>query len=154
MSLDVTAVAAAVTTFLAPFTPFLLDTARASSAKFVEVISEQGGEAAWQKAQALWQKIRDRFGDDAKMQGTASTVAADPADEDALKLFAKTLSQHLKDHPEAARELAEVLGGAQSVQEVIAEGGSWVEDILQSGPGQKSVRASDDSVIKGVNQIS
>ncbi len=155
MVLEIGAVAAAVVKILAPFTPFLIDAGKTASEKFAEAIGEKGGESAWQKAQQLWSKLNGNLEKDTKVQSIAQTVAADPADEDSLRLFAKTLAQRLEDHPELTKQLIELLGGEQAVQqEVIAERGSWIEDVLQSGAGKKTVRASDDSVIKGVKQVS
>jgi hypothetical protein len=43
----------------------------------------------------IWKKITAHFQDDAKVQTAASAVALDPADEDFLKKFAKTLANRL-----------------------------------------------------------
>ena len=51
-------IAAAITTALAPFTPFLVEIGKAGSKKLVEVINEKGGDAAWNLAQKLWEKIK------------------------------------------------------------------------------------------------
>jgi len=154
MGIEVGAIAAATVQFLAPFTPFLLDAGKAAGTKFVETISNKGGEDAWKQAQAIWKRITAHFQADAKVQTAAHAVALDPADEDFLKKFAMVLAERLDASPDLAGELAQLLGGQQTIQEVIAERRSWIEDVVQSGAGKKTVRASDDSTIRGVKQQS
>ena len=155
MTTDIGQTAAAVVTTLAPFTPFLIEVGKAGGKKLAEVMAEKGGEAAWKKAQALWDKLQARFQDDAEVQGAATVVAVKPEDEARQTLLAEVLGARLQENPALAQELFDLLGGQEAVQQVLAERGSWVEDVTQrmKGGGRQIVRASDDSVIKGVQQI-
>ena len=155
MAVDVGMVAAATVTTIAPFTPFLIEIGKASAKKLTEVVAEKGGEAAWQKAQALWQKAKANLGKDTIFQSAATMVADNPDDEARQKMLAQVLAERLNKEEAFAEELWGLLGGRDSIQQVLADGGSWVEDIVQesSGSGQQTVRASNNSVIKGVRQI-
>ena len=155
MTTDIGQTAAAVVTTLAPFTPFLIEVGKAGGKKLAEVITEQGGEAAWKKAQALWDKLQARFQDDDEVQVMATVLAVKPEDETRQTLLAEVLGARLQENPALAQELFDLLGGQEAVQQVLAERGSWVEDVTQrmKGGGRQIVRASDDSVIKGVQQI-
>jgi len=155
MANDIGQTAAAVVTTLAPFTPFLIEVGKAGGKKLAEVMAEKGGEAAWKKAQALWDKLQTRFHDDAEVQVMATVVAVKPEDEARQTLLAEVLGARLQENPALAQELFDLLGGQEAVQQVLAERGSWVEDVTQrmKGGGKQIVRASDDSVIKGVRQI-
>lgn len=155
MTTDIGQTAAAVVTTLAPFTPFLIEVGKAGGKKLAEVMAEKGGEAAWKKAQALWDKLQARFHDDAEVQGAATVVAVKPEDETRQTLLAEVLGGRLQENPALAQELFDLLGGQEAVQQVLAERGSWVEDVTQrmKGGGKQIVQASDDSVIKDVRQI-
>ena len=155
MANDIGQTAAAVAATLAPFTPFLIEVGKAGGKKLAEVVAEKGGEAAWKKAQALWDKLQTRFQDDAEVQSMATVVAAKPEDEARQTMLAEVLGGRLQENPALAQELFDLLGGQEAVQQVLAERGSWVEDVTQrmKGGGKQIVQASDDSVIKGVRQI-
>ena len=155
MTTDIGQTAAAVVTTLAPFTPFLIEVGKAGGKKLAEVMAEKGGEAAWKKAQALWDKLQARFQDDDEVQVMATVLAVKPEDETRQTLLAEVLGARLQENPALAQELFDLLGGQEAVQQVLAERGSWVEDVTQrmKGGGRQIVRASDDSVIKGVQQI-
>ena len=155
MANDIGQIAAAVVTTLAPFTPFLIEVGKAGGKKLAEVITEQGGEAAWKKAQALWDKLQARFQDDDEVQVMATVLAVKPEDETRQTLLAEVLGARLQENPALAQELFDLLGGQEAVQQVLAERGSWVEDVTQrmKGGGKQIVQASDDSVIKSVRQI-
>jgi hypothetical protein len=155
MATDIGQTAAAVVTMLAPFTPFLIEVGKAGGKKLAEVMAEKGGEAAWKKAQALWDKLQTRFQDDAEVQSAATVVAVKPEDEARQTMLAEVLGARLQENPALVQELFDLLGGQEAVQQVLAERGSWVEDVTQrmKGGGKQIVQASDDSVIKGVRQI-
>ena len=155
MALDIGQIAAATVTTLAPFTPFLIEVGTAGGEKLAEVIAEKGGEAAWKKAQALWDKLKARFDDDTEVQSAATMVAAKPEDENRQTMLAEVLGARLQENPALAQELFDLLGGREAVQQVLADRSSWVEDVTQrmKGSGKQIVQASDDSVIKGVRQI-
>lgn len=153
--MDIELLAAAVTTALAPFTPYLLETSKEVGKKLAEAIGEKGGEAAWKKAQDLWKKIKSHFGDDPKVKGAALMVSAEPNDETSQTLLATTLATRLKVNQKLAQELLDLLGGQNAVQQVLANRKSWVKDVIQqiSGSGEQVIKADNNSRIQGVKQI-
>jgi hypothetical protein len=155
MIIDTVQIASTVVTLTAPFMPYLLEPSKVVGQKWIEVIAEKGGEAAWNKAQTLWGKVFSHFGNDAKVKGSALFVSADPDDETSQTLLVKALAVRFQEDPQFAQELLQIVGGPQAVQEVLAERRSWVEDVTQeiNGSGVQRVKASDDSSIKGVRQI-
>lgn len=155
MALDIGQIAAATVATLAPFTPFLLEVSKAGGKKLAEVIAEKGGEAAWKKAQVLWDKLKARFDDDPEVKSAATMVAAKPEDETRQTMLAEVLGARLQENPALAQELFDLLGGQEKLQQVLADRSSWVENVIQrmKGSGQQIVQASDDSVIKDVEQI-
>src|SRR5260370_39325248 len=134
---------------------FLVDAGKGAGVKLAEVIGERGGEATWNKAQALWSKLKSRFGNDPELTSAATMVATKPEDEARQTMLAEVLGARLKENPDFAEEIFELLGGQQAVQQVLAERGSWVEDVTQQiagSSGNQSVIARDNSSIKGVKQ--
>ena len=121
----------------------------------VDMIAAKGGDATWNKAQALWEKIHARFEDDPEVKGAALLVSADPQDMAAQTLLATELGKHLQADPQFAQELVHLMGGEQAIQEVLADRKSWVEEVTQvmKGTGRQAIRASEDSAIKNVRQI-
>jgi hypothetical protein len=153
--MDIEQIAAAVVTVLSPFAPFLVDTGKAAGKKLAETMAQKGGEATWKTAQSLWAKITAHFGDDAVVKSATTMVADNPHDETRQTMLAEVLGARLQENPALAEELLNLLGGQEAVQQVLADRGSWVEDVTQrmKGSGTQTVKASDDSVIKGVHQI-
>ena len=153
--MDVGQIAAAVVIALSPFTPYLIDTGKAAGKKLAETIAQKGGEATWKTAQSLWAKITAHFGNDPVVKSAATMVADKPEDETRQTMLAEVLGARLKENPALAEELLNLLGGQRAVQQVLADHSSWVEDVTQrmKGSGTQTVKASQDSVIKGVRQI-
>jgi hypothetical protein len=145
--MDVVTLSAAVVSVLAPFTPYLVEGGK----KF----AENAGDAAWKKAQVIWGKLTQHFGDDAKIKGKALSLSADPTDKDEQAALAKTLAARLNKEPKLAQEFMGLLGGPAGVQQVVADRSSWVKGILQdmTGNGLQAVNVSEDSVAENITQI-
>jgi hypothetical protein len=154
MTIDIGQVAAAIVTTLAPFTPFLIEMGKVSGKRLAEVITEKGSDAAWEKAQALWDKLKVHFGDDPEVQSAAAMVAAKPEDETRQTMLAEVLVDRLQGHSALAKELLELVGGQESIQQVLADRSSWVENVAQrmTGKGKQVVEATDNSIITDVRQ--
>lgn len=146
--------AAATVSLIAPFMPYLIAAGKAGGKKLTETIAAKGGEAAWNKAQTLWGKINEKFGDALDVQGAANVVASNPEDESFQQVLIKTLSARLQKEPDFAQELLDLLGGKKAVQRVLADSGSSVERVKQQmeGSGEQLVHATEHSVIKEVEQ--
>jgi len=153
---DIGQIAAAAVSMLAPFTPFLIDTGKAGGQKLAEVIAEKGGEAAWNKAKALWDICQANFDDDMEVKGSTMMLAARPNDESRQTTLAEILGTRLHERPEIAEKIFEMIGREQAVQQVLANRGSWVEQVVQSIKGtvggSQLIRATDNSTIKNVQQ--
>jgi hypothetical protein len=145
MNQEIVTIGTAAASVLAPFAPYLVEAGKKFSAKV--------GEKAWEQAEMLWKKIQGS-GENPKIKGAAYMVSADPTNEETLKLLAKALAEKFEEDPQLAQEVKAMLGGEPGLQEVLASGGSWVEEIQQemTGPGTQRVEASDNSTIRGVVQ--
>lgn len=147
----------AIVATLTPFLPFLIETGKESIKKLSEVIAEKGGEVVFDKAKSLFSKVTSWFTSAPKLEIAAKSLASDPDDEDFQHKLAKELGLYLQTHPDSLQEILTFFGAGESIQHVIADKGSFVENIKQSitGQGQVSqiVSASDNSTIKGVTQI-
>ena len=154
MQVEINEFAVATMATLLPFMPFLLEVGKAGSQKFVETLSEKGGEAAWNKARAMWRKLQDYFGEDPEFQSAATLLSTHPEDEIRQSLFAQLLVSRLEQTPKAVDELLELLGGDQAIQQVIADNHSWIEDVSQriKGAGTQTIEIKDRSVGKNIRQ--
>ena len=135
MSSDITQIAAATVTLIAPFTPYFLEVGKAAGQKWAETVAEKGGEVAWNKAKMIWEKIHSYAGNDPKVKGAALVVSADPEDQSTQTLLANALATHLNADYQFMDELLRLLGGAQTVQEILADRQSSVEDVTQKLKG-------------------
>jgi hypothetical protein len=155
IKMNIELIAAAVTSMLAPFTPFLIETGKKAGLKLGEVIANKGGEAAWNKAQELWNKIKSHLGDDPKVRGAALMVSAEPENESSQVLLATTLVSRLKEHLDLAQDLSDLLGGQSAIQQVLANRKSFVTSVTQQirGGGKQVVKADNNSRVTDVKQI-
>ena len=139
-----TELSAHIITVLAFAAPYLKKAAESAASKI--------GVEAWQRAQELYAKLKERFQKDnnAKATQTLDLFIDDPDTfESALsKLLLATLEQH----PEWATEVRQLLAGP-GLQEIIARNHSRLERVTQSlsGAGTQRIEA-DRSVLKDVRQ--
>jgi hypothetical protein len=155
MSVNIGQLAATVATTLAPFTPFLINSGKAGGKKLVDILAEKGGDAAWNNAQTIWHKLYHHYGNDPEVISAATIVSAKPEDESRQMMFAEVVGIRLKDNPQLAEELFYMIGGQQTIQQVIAERGSWVEDITQqitNTHGIQTVSAHENSTTRNIKQ--
>ena len=96
---------AILTTFLAPFLPYLLKKGEQAA----DAAIEHFGEAAWKRAQALWGKLRPKVEDKEAAREATEGVAAAPDDELAPSALPLQLRKLVADDPDLAAELAELL---------------------------------------------
>jgi hypothetical protein len=96
-------VEAVLTTFLAPFLPFLLKQGEQAADAAIDRL----GAAAWERAQALWGRLRPKLKPSARE--AAEDVAAAPDDELARSALQLQLRKLIADDPDLARELAELV---------------------------------------------
>ena len=152
--LDPVSLATGAAALLRPFLPHLLELGTATAEQLRDAIAEKGGEAVWQRAQAVWNKLRARYRDDVEVDSAAQMVAADPADDVRMDLLAQVLAKRLEGDPAFQRELAEAAGGEPAVQLVAGGEEARIRRIRQkmAGPGRQEVRGGDRSTITDVDQ--
>lgn len=149
-------VSTATVAILAQFMPYLVNVAKFSAAAIAEMVIQKGGEAAWQRAQALWSKIKGRYHDDGMINGATIMLAAQPDNRELQTTLVRELALRWQEDKVLLQEIETLLGGHQAIQEVLADHSSWVEDVTQKikgTTGRQVVKASEDSVIIGVRQI-
>jgi hypothetical protein len=115
--------AAAITGFLAPYAPYLVEGGR----RFA--VAGKAGEATWSKAQEIWNTIKSHFADDLKIKGAALALSVDTEDEYCRIFLAKVLAEQLYGNPDIARKLFDLLGGRDELQEVLADQSGWVDEV-------------------------
>jgi hypothetical protein len=106
--MDISAIAAALSQFLAPLLPYLAKGAE----KGAEAIGESLGEGAWDKAKEIWGKLHPRVEASPTANEAANDIAGSPDDEDARARLALGLKKILSGDPELATTLAQLMGAA------------------------------------------
>ncbi|MEA3277031.1 MAG: hypothetical protein U9Q81_17440 [Pseudomonadota bacterium] len=127
--MDIATLAAGLAGFLAPLIPALV----AGAGKAAEKIGQELGEKGWEKAKALWDKLRGRLGENS---AAVKALAEAPEDEDAQVALRVALKQVLKADSALADELAALLSQANTAvaqhveirgsDNVVAQGGGSV----------------------------
>jgi len=138
--------------FLTPFLPYLLK----AGEKAAEEVGKKLGEAAWEKAKALWGKLRPNVEAKPAAREAATDVAANPQDGDAQATLRHQLKKLLAEDETLAAEVARLLE-SEVVQRVLVEQGAQVRGVeqqAQGGPTTQEVIARDkDSVVEDIKQI-
>jgi hypothetical protein len=127
---EITQVSPAILANISPFLPFFIDTAKHSTKTLSDVIAHKGGDALWIKAQALWKTIKGWFYSSPKIETAALSLSHDPLDQDFQNKLAKHIGIPLQNNPGSLEEIITLLGGQQSTQQVLADKGSFVEQVL------------------------
>lgn len=112
---------AILTTFLAPFLPYLLKKGEQAA----DAAIERFGEAAWERAQALWGKLRPKVDDKEAAREATEDVAAAPDDELARSALQLQLRKLIADDPDLAGDLAELLDDSRRTG-IMADNGAVV----------------------------
>jgi len=152
--MNIEQIAMAAIASLAPFSPFLVEMGKEGGNKLAEVIAAKGGEAAWEQAQKVWQAIKRRFQDDAKVEKVTELVALDPDNDNYHKLLGQLLVERMQADDAFADELLAAMGGQEAAQSMIATHHSTIKNAQQNmeGTGRQEIRADDHSRIEDVSQ--
>lgn len=147
-------IAIAATTLLAPYMPFLIELGKEGGKKLAETIAEEGGKAAWQRAEVVWAKIKEPANRDPKLNGALTLVSAKPDDQTYLRILSSALTDRMKNDPELAKALLVILGGEESVQNIVITSGSWARNITQetTGGGSQRIEVRDGSAAQDIHQ--
>lgn len=90
---------------LAPCLPFLMTVGN----KTVESASQEVGEDIWNKAKAIWAKLKPKVEKKPIAKAAAQELATSPDDSDALDTLGKQLKKILAADAELADEIAKIL---------------------------------------------
>lgn len=106
--LDLIVLAKETVTFLAPFLPYLLKAGEGAAEEAGKKLGEKAGGGAWDKAKALWAKLRPKAEAKPAALEAAQEVAAAPEDEDARAALRVQLKKLLAEDESLAREVSEM----------------------------------------------
>lgn len=140
---DLTTLAKDLITFLTPFLPYLLK----AGDKAVEEAGKKLGADAWERAKALWGKLRPKVEAKPAAQEAAQDVAQAPVDEDAQAALRLQLKKLLNEDEAFAKEVARLWEGAKSAGvTVIAHGERSV--AIGGGVSGSSIITGDKNVVR------
>lgn len=147
-------IATATAATLAPYLPYIIKGGQAAGEKIAEAFGKTSGEAAWKKAGAIWNKIKEHFGEKPELEQAAGLVAMQPEDRSYQTALAKSIASYIETRTDLRQDLLNLLGGEEAIQKVLADKSSWIEDVTQDlqGTGTQTVEAANHSVIKNVKQ--
>jgi hypothetical protein len=115
-----------LTTFISPFLPFLVKLGEKTTEKATETIAGKFGEAAWSKAQAVWQKLSPKVEVKEAAKEAVMDVANNPEGEESRIALKRQLQKLLEQDAELGKAIAQILqedapdgtSGTQIVQTV------------------------------------
>jgi hypothetical protein len=100
---------ATLTAFISPFLPFLLKLGDKAAEKATEAAAGKFGEAAWSKAQAVWEKLSPPMETKEAAMEAAVDVANHPEDQDLQVALKVQLKKLLEQDEGLAKALAQIL---------------------------------------------
>ena len=98
-----------LTAFITPFLPFLLKLGKAATETVTESAANKFGEAAWQKAQAVWTTLSPKVETKESAKEAIIDVANNPEDEDSQAVLRVQLKKILANDEALSHELAKIL---------------------------------------------
>lgn len=115
--------------FLSPFLPYLLQLGQQAGETALEAASEKFGEAAWNKAKAIWGQLRPQVESKEAATEAVRDVAECPEDEDMQASLRVQLKKLLAGDKALAEAIAEIMKedapdgtpGVQIVQNVTGD---------------------------------
>lgn len=139
--MDLSILVTTVVTFLAPYLPYLTKAGEGAAGE----AGKKFGAAAWDKARALWGKLRPRVEDKPAAQAAVQDAAQNPQDEDARAVLRLQVKKMLAEDAGLAQEIAEMVkAGAQagvitiaSGERAVALGGDIVGSTVTISTGDK-----------------
>ncbi len=116
---DISQLTSQLAQFLAPFLPYLLKMGE----KAAEEAGKKLGAEAWERAKALWGRLRPKVESKPAAREAVEDAAAAPQDEDALAALRLQLKKLLAEDPALATEIARLWGEAQAAGVTVAASG-------------------------------
>jgi hypothetical protein len=96
---------AVLTTFLAPFLPFLVKLGN----KAAEAAAEKFGEDGWNKAKAVWEKLHPKVEAKEEAKLAVQQVVAKPESEARIAVLREELETLLKENPDLETAIAQIM---------------------------------------------
>ena len=104
--MDIATLTTGLAGFLGPLIPYLANGAEQVSG----TLGKKLGEAGWEKAKAIWGRLRGRLGEDVALKEAAES----PEDPDVQAALRVAIRRVLKEDPELVTELAALLEQAKA----------------------------------------
>lgn len=149
--MDNARMAICLTTFLAPFIPYLLKVGEGTA----EEAGRRLGANAWDKAKEIWIGFRSKIESDPTVLVTAQNLMKAPTRRDAQAAFCSQIRRLLSEDASLFEEISRLMRD-QVMQQVLAEGGSQIHGARQVTKGeariQQEVIARDGSIITEAHQ--
>lgn len=137
--MDIPQFAAKLAEYLAPFLPYLISAGETAAKK----ASEKFGEAAWNQAVTLWQKLKPKVEEKPLLKEATEDLKENQENEDAQATFRRQLTKLFEaDVP-----------FAKSVEEIFVIGGDVINSQIVKGDGNTQQRAGDNSLQIGKIEI-
>lgn len=105
---DVLVLAKEAVTFLAPFLPFLIKSGEAAAEEAGKKLGEQAGGGAWEKAKALFGKLRPKVEAKPLASEALADLAANPNDEDTRAVLRAQLKKIFAEDESLAQEVSKI----------------------------------------------
>ncbi|GEM_PF-406785 len=118
--MDIPTLTTQLVPFLAPFLPYLLKMGERAA----EEAGERLGAVAWEKAKALWGKLRPKVEAKPAAQEATRDLAAAPQDDDAQAALRLQLKKLLQEDEALAAEIARLWGEAQAAGATVTAAGN------------------------------
>ncbi|MGG6297877.1 hypothetical protein ACQ4M4_26080 [Leptolyngbya sp. AN02str] len=100
---------ALIVSLLSPFMPKLLELGGQAAANITDVVSEKVGEAAWEKAQQVWKKLRPKVEENPDLKVATEQLATKPDSTARQAVFQEELETVLTENPDLAAAIAQIL---------------------------------------------
>ncbi|QSJ18549.1 hypothetical protein JYQ62_07180 [Nostoc sp. UHCC 0702] len=139
-----------LTTFLAPFLPYLLKAGEKAIEEAGKKLGEKFGGDTWERAKSLWAKLSPKVESDpgtkALVQNVANALEKNPADEIAKSTLQFQIKTLMENDPTLANEISRLFEEAKqtgSVSNVIASG---VRAVAIGGNASGNTISTGDTV--------
>jgi hypothetical protein len=144
---DLNEIAGRIVQALIPFLPYLLRIGDAAA----DEVGRRMGAAAWERARALWERLRSRR----SVEPVAQAVVASPDNQALREALREEIARALAEDEALQKEILRLMQ-SEVIQQVLAKRDSQIRDVVQEaegGPTIQEIQASEDSNIEGVRQV-
>ncbi len=138
--MDIQTLAQQLTAFLAPFLPYLLKVGE----KAAEEVGKKLGEAAWERARALWEKLRRKK----NVEQVAQTAAALPDNAALREALRAEIARALQEDPDLHAEVARLWEQAQAAGVTVIAAGARSVAIGGNASGNVIITGDHNKVEK------